>query len=57
LRQYPLSRDPVLVFPGGGLGQSIVLQLVEQHDASISVEDGLHGTGVSFLVRSSKTMM
>ncbi len=36
---------------GSGLGLSIVQRLIEQHGARISIEDGLQGRGVSFVVR------
>lgn len=40
---------------GSGLGLSIVQQLVEQHGAQISLEDGLQGKGISFVVWFDKS--
>lgn len=42
---------------GSGLGLSIVQRLVEQHGAQIRIEEGLHGKGVSFVVRFSRQLM
>lgn len=40
---------------GSGLGLSIVQRLVDQHGAQISIEEGLNGMGVSFVVRFART--
>ncbi|MGE0116014.1 MAG: sensor histidine kinase [Steroidobacteraceae bacterium] len=40
---------------GSGLGLSIVQRLVDQYGAQISIEDGLNGAGVGFVVRFAGT--
>ena len=41
---------------GSGLGLSIVKAIADTHDATISVDDGIDGAGVSFIVSFPDTL-
>jgi two-component system OmpR family sensor kinase len=47
-RFYRLSNAPST---GSGLGLSIVWQIIQQHQASIEIQDGDQGQGCSFCIR------